>query len=412
MFLIGLLIFSLAVFLPTVTDQLSWRMDTLATYLRGVLHPVKSVPTPGSWTAAGEGSGGVLSGIQPTKESISLSPTAAGDADTETPVPTPAPTAIPGKVHLTAPAWERQDWNNCGPATLAQYLRFYGWEGDQYNISETMKPDRADRNVNIEELVHYVRTQAGWLNAQYRVGGDIQTLKEFLAAGMPVMIEAGYYFEGEYWPNDDRWAGHYLLLTGYDDRTETFTVQDSFVGPEQKVAYQQLDGDWQAFNRILVLIYPPDKETLAAEILGPDWDPANNRQRALEQAQQEVENNPADAFAWFNVGTNLVSLERYQEAARAYDQAREIGFPQRMLRYQFGPFLAYFHANRLEDLQVLTDYALQRTPNAEEALLWKGWSQYRSGDTAGALSSFRKALEHNPTYQDAQYALDFMGAAP
>jgi hypothetical protein len=35
---------------------------------------------------------------------------------------------------------------------------------------------------------------------------------------------------------------------------------------------------------------------------------------------------------------------RYEEAALAYDKAREIGLPLRMFRYQFGPFLAYFHS--------------------------------------------------------------------
>ncbi len=48
------------------------------------------------------------------------------------------------------------------------------------------------------------------------------------------------------------------------------------------------------------------------------------------------------------------------------------GLPQRMLRYQFGPFLAYFNALRTEDLLALTDYALDRTANSEEALLWRG----------------------------------------
>jgi len=411
MMITGLLVFSLVILMPVLSDQLSWRMDAAGTYLRGVLRPVQAVPTPHP-KSAGTGSGQVASEIQPTAVVTNLPPNSTDEAADEIPASAPSPTAGPGAVSLSPPAWERQDWNNCGPATLAQYLRFYGWEGDQFDISETMKPERADRNVNIEELVHYVRNQAGWLQAQYRVGGDLATLKRFLAAGIPVMIEAGYYFEGEYWPNDDRWAGHYLLLTGYNDEMEIFTAQDSFVGPDQQITYQELDGHWKAFNRIIVLIYPPEQEALVKNLLGPDWDPEQNRQRALQQSQRDVDDNPDDAFAWFNLGTNLVSLERYQEAARAYDRAREIGFPQRMLRYQFGPFLAYFHANRLEDLQVLTDYALQRTPNAEEALLWKGWSQYRSGDTAGALSSFRKALEHNPTYQDAQYALDFMGAAP
>jgi tetratricopeptide (TPR) repeat protein len=79
-----------------------------------------------------------------------------------------------------------------------------------------------------------------------------------------------------------------------------------------------------------------------------------------------------------------------------------------MLRYQFGPFIAYFHTGQMDDLIALTDYALQITPNAEEAWLWHGWAMYRNGDRNQAEADFRRALEENPNYLDAQYALDFL----
>jgi tetratricopeptide (TPR) repeat protein len=104
-----------------------------------------------------------------------------------------------------------------------------------------------------------------------------------------------------------------------------------------------------------------------------------------------------------------VWFERYDEAANAFDQARTIGLPQRMLRYQFGPFFAYFHAGRNEDLLVLTKYALQRTPTSEEALLWHGWALYRNGEVDEAIIEFQKALVENPNYQDAKNALQYVG---
>jgi tetratricopeptide (TPR) repeat protein len=108
------------------------------------------------------------------------------------------------------------------------------------------------------------------------------------------------------------------------------------------------------------------------------------------------------------MGTNLVYFEKYSQAAMAYDKAREHGLPQRMLRYQFGPFFAYFHTNRIEDLLVLTDYALDRTPNSEEAMLWRAWAFYRQGDTAESEKLFLQAMDARPGYTDAQYGLDFI----
>jgi tetratricopeptide (TPR) repeat protein len=330
------------------------------------------------------------------------------------PTPTSAPTAtpIPTAVSLSAPGYEKQDINNCGPATLTMYLRYYGWEGDQFDIANPLKPQREDRNVNVEELTYFARTNAGWLNTEYRVGGDLEMLKQLLAAGIPVMIEESFYFEEPYWPNDDLWAAHYNLLTGYDEATQTFTGQDSFYGPDQVIAYQTLEEYWHSFNHVYILIYPPTMEETVKSILGEDWDVDVNRQNALELAKAETESDPSDAYAWFNLGTNLVYFERYQEAAQAFDKARQLGLPQRMLRYQFTPFFAYFHSRRTEDLLALTEYALQITPNAEEALLWHGWALYRSGDTLGAIENFRTALAENPNYADAQYALDFVRENP
>jgi tetratricopeptide (TPR) repeat protein len=324
----------------------------------------------------------------------------------------PSPTALPASVQLPTPAYELQGPNNCGPATLSLYLKFYGWEGDQYTISEEIKPVSADRNVNIDELVYYAQNWAGWLNSLFRVGGDIELLKALIANGIPVMIEEGYTIQAVYWPNDDQWAGHYLLLTGYDDATGEFTVQDTFDGPDRKLSYARLDQGWQAFNRVYMLAYLPGQEETVQAILGEDWDVDANRQAALEQAQAETQADPENAFAWFNLGMNRVYFEQYGPAAEAFDVARGIGLPQRMLRYQFGPFFAYYNANRIEDLMSLVDYALRITDVSEEAMIWKGWGLYRQGDTAGAIAMFREALATNPKSVYAQQALDFMEVGP
>lgn len=400
----------LAYQLPPIHRRLAWRMDLAITYLRGIVYPVGPVPTP-------------LKPIdQPTVDSTGELPNLSAVTATPTSLPhtplsptlstLPSPTPIPAAVTLPAPAYEQQTMNNCGPASLAMYLRFYGWDGKQVDIASLIKPLDDDRNVNVEELVYYVRNRAGWLKAEFRVGGSLELLKRLMAAGLPVMVEESFYINKPFWPNDDLWAAHYLLLTGYDDASQTFTGQDSFHGADQKVAYATLDNYWHIFNRVYILVYRPEQEDTVKSILGADWDPNLNRQHALATAQVEAQSNPKDAFAWFNVGSNLVYFGRYAEAASTYDTARDLGLPQRMLRYQFGTFFAYFHSSRTEDLLTLTEYALQRTPNAEEALLWHGWALYRKGDTAGAVADFRKALKANPNGQDAKNALNFVGASP
>jgi tetratricopeptide (TPR) repeat protein len=406
--IIALLVAAVLIYqIPAKNNRLNWRVDVAITYVRNVINPVGQMPTPLPQPASAVTPFPSQTPTnQPTERPI-ISPT-LGPTSTRT----PTPTALPQSINLGSPSWEKQTPNNCGPATLSLYLRFHNWEGNQTDISNLLKPETGDRNVNVEELIYYVRTQAGWLNAEFRVGGDIELLKRFLAAGLPVMIEEGDHLDEQYWPNDDRWAGHYLLLTGYDENTQTFIAQDTFRSPDVNVAYQSVAENWQAFNYVYILVYRTDQTELVKSILGEDWDPDLNRQKALELAQSQTNQDPNNAYTWFNLGSNQVYFERYHEAAQAYDTARQVGLPQRMLRYQFGPFFAYFFSGRNDDLLALTDYALQRTPNSEETLLWRGWGRYRAGETSNAINDFQAALEENPLYQDAKYALEYVTANP
>jgi len=406
--LLGILILAVLLYqLPAVKQRLDWRLDFAMAYLRGVVRPVGEVPTALPQPGVRVTSNPTAEASPTTRPVLELVPV------TPTPeVPTPSPTPIPGSISLKAPSWERQDINNCGPASLSMYLHYYGWEGDQFDIAGLLKPERDDRNVNVEELNYYVLTRVGWLHAIYRVGGDVPLLKRLLAAGIPVMIEESFHFADPFWPNDDLWAAHYNLLTGYDDAEQVFTGQDSFYGADQKIAYARLDTLWHSFNHVYFLVYPPEMEETVKGVLGPDWDEKSNRQRTLEAAQSAVNANPDNAFSWFNLGSNLVYFERYDDAAKAFDRARAIGLPQRMLRYQFTPFFAYFYSRRLDDLFSLTEYALRITPNAEEAMLWHGWANYRNGDTQAAIDDFEAALHENPNYLDGKYALDFVKANP
>ena len=391
--------------IPRINRAVEWRMDVALTYIRMLVNPVSRLPTPAV---------NVQVGTELT------TPTKLPPADTPQPSPTPRytptptliPTPIPERVQLAPPAYDekrdKQDWNNCGPATLALYLRFFGWEGDQFDISDVIKPTRDDRNVNVEELVYYVRNHSGWLNAEFRVGGDLETLKKVIAAGIPVMIEESFRTDRQYWPNDDRWAGHYLLVTGYDDGEQVFTVHDSEIGPNQKLTYAELDNNWQSFNRVYIMAFPSEMQATIESVLGENWDVKTNRQNALEASEKATQSDPNNAFAWFNYGSNLTYFENYTEAAAAFDKALVIGLPGRMLRYQFGPFISYFHSLRTDDLMALTKTALAITRTSEEAMLWRGWGFYRQGNKEDAQNLFRAALKIHPEYQDAFYAIEYV----
>jgi len=382
--------------IPAVGARFAWRYEVWRTYAQNVIWPPGDMPTPLPHTS-------IATSTRPAHTPMPTIPASA----TATLPPLPLLVALP------SPEYEVQGINNCGPATLAMTLRMYGSDKDQYDIAKIIKPVPQDRNVNPDELRYYVLNEAGWLSAEFRVGGDLTLLKRLLAANFPVIIEATTALDpaDANGPNDDLWSAHYLLLTGYDDTAAVVTAQDPLRGPDKKIGYDQLTADWKPFNFLYMLIYRPEDEQQLKAILGDNWDADQNRQNALAMAEAATAADPQDAFAWFNLGSNLVYFDRYEEAAQAYDTARNLRLPQRMTRYQFGPFFAYFNTDRIDDLLALTEYTYGSIPNhyAEEALLWHGWGLYRKGDAAGAVADWNKALEVHPGYEDAQKALAFLG---
>ncbi len=396
---VTLVVLLLVIRIPAVYSRVEWRLDRAAGIVRGWLYPGDTIPVPDFASSASN-----------------------PDPDSP-PAPVPSPTPelkeeeeasevqapeLPASFSLPAPEWEKQDWNNCGPAVLSMALRYYGWDGDQFDISDYNKPDRADKNVNITELTYYVKNFAGWLDADYRVGGSVDTLRSFIAAGYPVVIEvSNNILEG-----GGGWAAHYLLVTGYDDQVGELYVENSYIREENVLTYEDLEDAWRPFNYLYMVVYPPENRDQIDEVLGQDLEREANRLRSLELAESQIAQDPGDAFAWFNKGTNLTALERYEEASQAFDQAFLLGLPWRFMRYQFGPYIAYFNSGRFEDVIELADITLQRTPNSEEALLWRGWGYYQVGDVNAAAADFRKAYETNPSYEDARYALDFLGISP
>ncbi len=401
LFVVGSFILAILIYqIPAINSRLAWRYEVAKTYVKNVINPVGDAPTA------------IPNPTKIVTETVAVASTPEIIATSIPPTATHEP--LPTQAFLTSPAYEKQTPNNCGPAALSMMLHMLGWSGDQKTISDVIKPVNGDRNVNPEELAYWVRNYAGWLRVEYRVGGDVETLKRLIAASYPVIIEGTTSLNPEDtgWPDDDLWAAHYLLLTGYDDTMQTFTAQDPYRGPDKKVPYGQLEAEWEPFNYLYILIYLPEQEQEIKTLLTSNWDPDLNRQNALAFAQAATANNSTDAFAWFNVGSNLVYFERYDEANAAYDKARDLHLPQRMFRYQFGPFIANFQSNRTEDLLALTDYALQRTEMSEETWLWHGWALYRKGDLTKAVENWRKALSIHPGYEDALYALSFVGATP
>ncbi len=327
-----------------------------------------------------------------------------------TPIPLPTAVALLPSARLYGFEHIYQTWNNCGPATLTMGLSYFGWNEDQAVAATFLKPDAEDKNVSPDQMVQFVNERTG-VRALYRVGGDLDMVRALLLEGFPVIVETGYMPEGY------DWMGHYRLVIAYDDQLREVYVYDSFLGHGNfqglAVSYDYFDTMWQHFNRLYIVIYEQDREAELRAVLGDHADPQANYQAALEVARAEATANPDNAYAWFNMGTSYVGLQMYEQAARAYDQARNAGtgLPWRMLWYQFGPFRAYYEVGRYDDVLALVQANLGTTPYVEETYYWTGMVYMERGQFAPARSQFNLALQRNRNFEPAREALDLLAMA-
>ena len=316
---------------------------------------------------------------------------------------------LPGSASLLPITHTYQTWNNCGPATLSMALAYWRRAETQADAAAVLKSDPEDKNVSPHEMVDYVRELG--LEAMLRVGGDLTRLKRLIAAGLPVLVETWFIPE----PGDQ--MGHYRLLTGYDDTAGHFIAHDSYNGPDVRLDYATFDELWRVFDRVYLVVYEADWAEQVTAILGEDVQDQAMYARALATAQAEAAEPEAEcvayedcadgeAFAWFNVGSNLTALGRHPEAVVAYDQARLLGLPWRMLWYQFGPYESYYAVGRYEDVITLATVTLNVVDNLEESYYWRGRAFLAQENVDQARADFEAALKYRPNFAAAARALE------
>ncbi len=411
--------------IPFLQNRLSWRIDDIKTRLIYALNP----PDEAVFVPLGTPTPSTLEPLStpPTPDPTEDPVISTQILEEELPTPTVEDVELPEKVVLDGVLYvdQHERWNYCGPVNLAMALNFWGWQGDRDDIARVIKPGvkdsdldfiqrgRTDKNVMPSEMIDFVVEETNF-NILVRHGGNLQLIKKLIASGYPVLVEKGVYQED--YRGDLGWMGHYLFTTGYDDEQGEFIVQNSnppenVNGKNMRVDYQTYLEGWRSFNYLLIVVYPPDRQSEILELIGPWQDPDWTYHHALDRAEAEIETlGGVDRFfAWFNKGTNLVKLERYLEAAEAYDNAfqqyeklvdSDGVRPYRITWYQTWPYMAYYYSGRYQDVINLAKFTLETIaePTLEETLYWRGLAYYALGDTAQAKRDLYQSVYLNPNF--------------
>jgi tetratricopeptide (TPR) repeat protein len=329
--------------------------------------------------------------------------------DPATLISTPLPPAV--RLEGLMPVF--QDINRCSAAALTIQMSFFLGERPYDEAISALNPNLEDVSTRLEEMARHAQEAYG-LSGVIRYGGTLDILKALLAAGFPVLVENVYY-DGA--GGFDDWLSHNRVIMGYDDAMQEIYTFDPLLGNGENdtgrpIPYADVDDRWRAFNRDFMVLYRPEDEARVQAALGPHWDTAYNLEWSLQLSEEELAGDNPDSFTLFNMGSSLVGLGRYEEASAAFDQARAIGLPWRMLWYQFGPFEAYLAVERYDDVLTLAREVIAGTPGVEEVYYYAARAYEATGDLIRAEANYEVAVWRNRYYTEASEALaQLVGAA-
>lgn len=298
------------------------------------------------------------------------------------------------KALLPGAKWVPQSFNNCGPATASMILQYFGFNVDQNTTKAALRSNSDDKNVFTYEIADYLKKDFH-IDSLLLYNGDKDRLKTLISNGFYILIED--YLQ----PNDD--IGHFTIIRGYDDQQGVYIADDSYLGVNIVYKYDQFDlAQWKPFNREYLVVFKPEQRKLIEAILGDDTNPEKMFQKAAARNQADIDQNPNDMAAYFNLGSSYYELKKYAEAKTAYEKSRSLGWPFRILWYQIQPIK---NANALGDYKQaleLANLSLAGNDSFAEAHIEKAIAYKGLGDNNSARAEAEKALYYAPNLQTAK----------
>lgn len=294
-----------------------------------------------------------------------------------------------------------QTFNNCGPAAMSMALSYYGIDKTQYELGQLLRPyqnpqgNNDDKSVTLEEIAELSKDYD--LVPFRRPNGNIETIKLFITYDIPVITRTWLEI------NDD--IGHFRVIKGYDDINEQIIQDDSLQGQNLKYSYTEFLELWEHFGYEYLVLVPKDKEEIAIQILGEDYDETLAWKKTVQLFERELRENPNDIYARFNLSVALYNIGSYEESVKEFEKV-EKQLPFRTLWYQIEPIEAYYELGQYDKVFEITDRILGYHNRAfSELYLLRGRIYLKQDKPELAKEEFEKAIFYNTSMQEAVRAL-------
>lgn len=280
-------------------------------------------------------------------------------------------------------------------------LSYYGINESQEVLGQSLRPYQNpqgindDKSVTLAELAEKAKDY-GFI-PYHRPHGNVEIVQYFLAHDMPVVTRT--------WLEENEDIGHYRVLKGYDNATGEFIQDDSLQGKDLRYSYDSFLTLWEKFNYEYLVLVPKEKQQLAKAILGENSDEQTAWKNAVTHAQQQLEQNPNDTSAQFNLSIAYYHIGDHQKAVEAFEKV-EHQLSSRTLWYQIEPIHAYAALGNYDRVFALTNQILNNHNRAfSELYLIRGNIYKNQGKRQAARAEFEQAVFYNQNLKAAHDTL-------
>jgi len=150
----------------------------------------------------------------------------------------------------------RQAFNDCGPASIAMVLGYYGVQVPEMQISLATKPTPSSY-MQVNQIGRYLAPFG--LEASTFSGGQVTHVTRLIRLGVPVIALQFLRGVGD--------IPHFRVVSGFDDRAGLLYLNDPLLG-YASVSYHDFSTLWDTQGRLFVAVYPPKQHAAVMRALG------------------------------------------------------------------------------------------------------------------------------------------------
>lgn len=172
-----------------------------------------------------------------------------------------------------------QTLNNCGPASVAEVLNYWGVYRSQGQVQAYLRADGNPNGMVPYGVPAYARSLG--FRAILGTGGSRALVKALVANDIPPIVNQ--------WVSLTDHVGHYRPIEAYDDQSGVFVSSDPYLGAGHLIDYATFDRIWATNSGRFILLYPLAKQaTVQAVLASAGWNKMTAYQNDLAKLQRRL----------------------------------------------------------------------------------------------------------------------------